>query len=105
MKKFKVNKSLVAIALLIVTALLFVFGKGHEAHGIALANVAAVSLTAEEKSGFSEAEQKVILAVKKLTLELKEKVDKGFVSKEELTNALAGIKSAITSDELKQLQA
>jgi hypothetical protein len=104
MKKFKVNRYLLAAALMVVTALLFVFGKGHEAHGLALADVAVVSLTADEQKGFSEAEQKVILAVKKLTFELKEKVEKGFITKEELTNAVAGIKSAVTSEELKQLQ-
>jgi hypothetical protein len=103
MKKFKMNKYMVMGLLLLVTALLFIMGRGHDAHGAALATT-VVTLTDAEKQGFSEAEQKVILAVKKLTVQLKDQVDKGFISKEELTNALAGIKSAVTSEELKQLQ-
>jgi hypothetical protein len=106
MKKFKVNKFLTAGLLFVVTALLFILGKGHaqEAHGIAMATVATVTLTDAEKTGFSEAEQKVILAVKKLTEQLKDQVTKGFITKEELTNAVQGIKSSVTSEELKQLQ-
>jgi flagellar biosynthesis chaperone FliJ len=104
MKTFKVNKFLTAGLLLLVTALLFILGKGPEAHGIAMATGAVISLTDAEKKEFNEAEQKMVLAIKKMAVELKDSVDKGFVSKEELHNAVKGIKSSVTSEELKALQ-
>jgi hypothetical protein len=71
MKLFKVNKYLVMAALLIVTALLFILGKGHEAHGAVLANAAVISLTDEEKKDMTESDQKVLLAMKKMVAQVK----------------------------------
>jgi hypothetical protein len=104
MKKFKVNKFLAAGALLIVTALLFILGKGHEGHGIAMAAGAVVSLTEAEKAEFNESEQKVILAVKKLAGQMKEQVQEGTISKEELRQAIAGFKGEMTTEAGKSLK-
>jgi hypothetical protein len=90
-----------------VTALLFILGKGHaqEAHGIAMATVATViSLTDAEKKSFNEAEQKVMLAVKKMTVELKDQRGQRLCFQGRTHQRGAGIKSSVTSEELKQLQ-
>jgi hypothetical protein len=104
MKRFKANKFLATAALLIVTALLFILGKGHETHGIAMAAGAIVSLTEEEKSGFSEQEQKVVLAVKKLAVQMKEQVLSGAISKEDLAAAISGMKAEMKTDAGKDLK-
>jgi len=92
MKRFKMNKY-IAIALgLFVTAMLFIMGKGDNPGDVVLANAAVISLSAEEKEGFNEQEQKVILAVKKMADQMKTDVATGKVSKEELQGLIAGMK-------------
>lgn len=104
MKRFLSNKKLVTVALFLVTALLVVFGKGHEATGFAMANIGAISLTESEKAEFNEGEQKLLLAIKKQAAQLKEEVAKGGVSKEELAALVAGIKMELKGDAAKSLK-
>lgn len=95
MKLLKVNKYLVMAALLLVTALLFIFGKGHEAAGVLTANVAVVHLTDEEKKDFNESEQKMILAYKKMLAEVKGEIPKGTITKEEAEALVNQIKKDV----------
>lgn len=100
---FKVNKYLaVGIGLLIAVALL-IFGKGEGHEGVSLATV-AVALTEAEKTGFTEPEQKMLLAVKKMVVQIKDQVENGAISKEMLTNAVNGMKDALTTTEIKALK-
>jgi hypothetical protein len=95
MKLFKVNKYLVMAALLIVTALLFILGKGHEAHGAVLANAAVISLTDEEKKDMTESDQKVLLAMKKMVAQVKEGIPTGTITKEEAQALVDQIKKDV----------
>lgn len=95
MKLFKVNKYLVMAALFLVTALLFILGKGHEASGIALANAAVVSLTDEEKKDLNDNEQKVFLALKKMVAEVKSEIPAGTITKEEAQALIDQIKKDV----------
>jgi hypothetical protein len=104
MKTFRANKYLVAGLMLVVTALLMILGRHEEAQGALIANTAVVSLTEQEKEGFNEQEQKVILAVKKQALQLKEEFQKGNVSKEELAALVAGVKMELKGDAAKSLK-
>lgn len=95
MKRFKVNKYLVIAALFLVTALLFLFGKGHEAHGAFLANAAVITLTDEEKKDMGETEQKVLLAMKKMVAQVKEGIPTGTITKEEAQALIDQIKKDV----------
>jgi hypothetical protein len=94
MKLFKVNKYLVMAALMLVTALLFVLGKGHEAHG-AHCNAAVITLTDEEKKDMSDSEQKVLLAMKKMVGQVKEGIPTGTITKEEAQALIDQIKKDV----------
>lgn len=104
MKRIKLNKYLLLAIGLLVTVALFVFGKGHEAHGMTIANVAAATLTDAEKTGFSDQEQKVILAVKKLTLQMKDELMSGAIKKEDIPGIVAGVKMELGGDAAKTLK-
>ncbi len=108
MKLFKVNKYLIMAALFLVTALLFVLGKGHEAAGIALANTAVVTLTDEEKKDLNEDSQKTLLAIKKHTHQMKEDILGGVMTKDEGAAWLNQVKKEIekfaTSESLEALK-
>lgn len=103
MKTFKAKRLLIMGVMMIVTALLFICGKGHDAAGVALANTAVISLSDAEKEGFSEHEQKMILACKKLTHQIKEDFARGAISKEEVQALIAGVKNEIKTDDGKTL--
>lgn len=90
--KFKMNKYPRIVLGLFVAAILFILGKGEGSENLGIATVAVVTLTDAEKAGFSEHEQKVILAVKKLTEELKTQVSNGSISKENLAALVSGVK-------------
>lgn len=105
MKKIKINKYLVLALGLLVTVAIFIFGKdaGHEA--FALANTGAViSLTTEEKDGFNEQEQKVLLAVKKMASQMKAGVESGAISKEDLAGLVAGVQLELKGETAKSLK-
>lgn len=89
---------------ILVAIVLFVVGKGSGHEGLGLAELGAVTLTQQEKEGFSDQEQKVILAVKKLTEQLKEQVKNGSISKEELKAAVNAVKDELPSEEGKTLK-
>jgi hypothetical protein len=105
MKKFKMNRILLGcIGLLIAVALLIV-GRDHEAGGAIMLNAGAmVSLSDAEKEGFSDQEQKVILAVKKLTTQLQDQVKKGAISKDDISSAVSGIKMELEGGAIKSLK-
>lgn len=106
MKNLKMNKYMLFALGLLVTVALFVFGKGegHEQGYAMLTGGAVISLTTEEKEGFSEQEQKVILAVKKYGESLKEKVGAGLVSKEDLANLISGVQLELKGEAAKSLK-
>lgn len=104
MKKFKVNKYMLAALMLFVTVLLMILGKGDQAHGAALATTAVVSLSDEEKAGFNDNEQKVILAMKKLAVNMQTQLKDGTLSKEEFTTAIDAIKGDLKTDAGKSLK-
>lgn len=103
MKKIFSNKYLLFALGLFVTVALFVFGKGDGAESMAVAG-AVITLSDAEKEGFSEQEQKVILAVKKLTEQMKSDVGAGKVSKEDLAGLIGGIKMELKGEEAKTLK-
>lgn len=100
------NKYLAMGLGIMVTALLFLLdkGNGNDPVGPALATAAAVTLTEEEKKDFSEGEQKMLLAVKKLCAKTEESATQGKISMAELTNFMKGMKDALDNEELKQLK-
>lgn len=105
MKKFRSQKMLVAVGLLLITALLFVFGRHQEAGQVLTANAAIVTLSDEEKAGFNEQEQKLYLAFKKQAAQLKDDLTRGNISKEEVQALIGGIKAQdIKSEAGKSLQ-
>jgi hypothetical protein len=104
MKRLKESKFLVMGAMLLVTALLFILGRHQEAAGMLTANTAVVSLTETEKAGFSEDEQKFVLASKKLAKQMAEDAIKGLITKEEIGAFVANLKFDPTSDAAKSLK-
>lgn len=104
MKTLKINKFLALAIGLFVAAALFIIGKGDEASEYAMAAGAVVSLTAEEKAGFTENEQKVILAVKQMSENMKDGFKAGLVSKEDLGALISGIKMELKGDAAKTLK-
>jgi hypothetical protein len=108
MKLFKVNKYLVMAALFLITALLFVFGKHQEAHGMLTANAAVITLTDEEKKDFTEEkDQKVLLALKKMVAQVKEGIPVGTITKEEAQALVDQIKKDLgqtQTDSAKELK-
>lgn len=104
MKTLKINKFLALAIGLFVAAALFIMGKGDEASEYAMAAGAVVSLTAEEKAGFTENEQKVILAVKQMSENMKDGFKAGLVSKEELSALISGIQMELKGEQAKSLK-
>lgn len=105
MKRIKMNKYLAICLGLFVVAMLFILGKSEHAGDAALAAGPVISLTQEEKDGFNDQEQKVILAVKKMAEQMKSDVATGKVSKEELQGLIAGMKlDATAGDAAKTLK-
>jgi hypothetical protein len=105
MKKFKMNRMLLGCIGLLIAVALFVVGRDHEAGSAVLLNAGAmVSLSDVEKEGFSDQEQKVILAVKKLTTQLQDQVKKGAISKDDISSAVSGIKMELEGGAIKSLQ-
>lgn len=102
--KFRMNKYLAMALGIFVALILLIIGKGTEAEGVLIANAAVVSLTDAEKQGFSEQEQKVILAVKKLTEQMKTQLLEGRITKEEMSAAIAAIRGELPSEEGKTLK-
>lgn len=92
MKKFKINKYMAIAIGLFITVGLFLLGRTEEAAGMVIANGPVIALTEAEKAGFSENEQKVILAVKKMAEQMKAGFKEGLVSKEEIAALIANIK-------------
>lgn len=92
MKNIKFKKIVFVAVGLFVTIGLFLLGKHDEAAGIAIANAPVVALTEAEKAGFTENEQKVILAVKKMAEQMKSGFKDGLVTKEEVGQLIANIK-------------
>lgn len=105
MKKLKLKRYALVVLGILVTALLFIFGhNGHDATGVAMATATAVSLTPEEKEGFSEQEQKVLSAMKKMVNQLYEDARKGLITDAVLKQALADMKDGLSKDEIKSLK-
>jgi len=105
MKKF-INNNKIVLTVLGAIAVVVLFITGDSTTGVTLASIAgaSVSLSDSEKQGFSEQEQKVILAVKKLTAQLQDQVSKGYIGKDELDAAVSGIKTELSGGEIKNLQ-
>lgn len=105
MKQF-INNNKIVLTVLGAIAVVVLFITGDSTTGVTLASIAgaSVSLSDSEKQGFSEQEQKVILAVKKLTAQLQDQVTKGYIGKDELDAAVSGIKTELSGGEIKSLQ-
>lgn len=63
-----------------------------------------VELTEQEKAGFTEQEQKILLAVKQIAHDTNERASKGYINKEELNVALSGIKTALGGETIIQVK-
>jgi HK97 family phage major capsid protein len=98
------NRGALRMLAAIVTVLLVLFG-GHAHAGETLATAgAAITLTEEEKTGFSEAEQKMLLAVKKLASVKADEATKGLINTEGLKQAIQEMKDGLTTTEIKALK-
>ena len=103
-KGFKMNRWLLLGIIAFITAMLYLIG-GHQPHpGEVLAEVATITLTDQEKAGFSEGEQKMLLAVKKLMKAQEDGFKKGITTSVELTAAIKEMKDGLTTVEIKALQ-
>lgn len=103
MKKIFSNKYLLFALGLLVTVALYVFGKGQGSESLAVAG-AVVTLTDAEKEGFSDNEQKVILAVKKLTEQIKEDVANRQISEKDVSAVISGVKMELSGQAAKSLK-
>ncbi len=105
MKKIKMSRGLTIALSLLITATLFIVGKGeaHEAPGMIMANIGLITLTEAEKSGFSEGEKKVIAAVEKLCGQVQTKANQGLISKEEIGAFMKGVQETYKNDEIAAL--
>lgn len=106
MKSIFKNKYVLAAIGLLVVAALFIVGK-HEEAGTSLATVGlvgSVELTAAEKEGMNDAEQKMLLAVKKMVKQVEEKVSTGAITKDEVGLLITGVKDSLTNGEIKALR-
>lgn len=106
MNKIFKNKYVLAAIGFMVVAVLFLMGK-HEEAGTSLATVGLVGqveLTAAEKEGMNEAEQKMLLAVKKMVAQTQAKMAEGLLSKEEVGQLITGVKDSLTNTEIKALR-
>lgn len=92
-------------AMALLTALVYVFG-GHQSSGEVLCEVGAgaIVLTDEEKAGFSEAEQKMLLAVKKLMAVKGQEATQGLINSTQLQAAIKEMKDGLTTQEIKALK-
>lgn len=90
----------------IAAVLLFIVGHDAQAaQGVTYATAAgAVALSAEEKEGLSEHEQKVVLAMKKSVSNMLEEARKGNVSKEEINQAISQMKKDLNDTEFTELK-
>jgi len=108
MKRIKMNKYFALALGLFVAVALFAFGKGHDAGAVTMTAGAVISLTEEEKAGFSESEQKAFLAMKKMVGQGLEDFKKGIMSKDEIsalvTQATKDFKESFTGEELKAIK-
>lgn len=103
-KLSKVNRWLLLGLVALVTALLYLFG-GNDAHaGEIIASTVAVALTEEEKAGFTEAEQKVIGAVKTIMANQAQAFKQGLTTPAELQQAITDAVAGLNSKELKALK-
>lgn len=105
-KNFKLNKYVLICLGLLLTVGFLIFGKGneHEAHGISLATVGAITLTSEEKDGFNDAEQKMLIAVKKMLAGVDEKIKSGKMTEAEVKALSNGLIETLKNDEIKALK-
>jgi hypothetical protein len=101
MKILKTNKYVIMGAMLLVTALLFVFGRHAEAQGLLTANAAVVTLSDAEKQGLNEDEQKVVLACKKLVEQAKQSIIERKMTPQELAVLAGAIKGELKSEDGK----
>lgn len=111
MKKFKqlLTKHRTAAFILGAIAAVLLFIVGHDAdaatQGVSYATAAgAIALTAEEKEGLSEQEQKVVLAMKKSVSQMMEEARKGNIGKEDINAAITQMKKDLTENEFKALK-
>lgn len=103
-KSLRINRWLLLALVALVTALLYVFGGSEAAAGSTLATTAVVTLTEEEKAGFNEAEQKMLLAVKKLMAHKGEELTKGLVTPAQLKKEMEDIVNGLKSEEIQALK-
>ena len=105
MRKIKMSRGLTIALSLLITATLFIVGKGeaHEAPGLIMANIGLITLTEAEKSGFNENEKKVIAAVEKLCGQVQSKANQGLISKEEIGAFMKGVQETYKNDEIAAL--
>jgi hypothetical protein len=104
MKKIKLNKTWLMMLGIFVTIMLFLLGRHEEAHAAAYADIATITLTDTEKEGLSEAEQKVILAMKKSTQLQMDDFRKGLVTGQQFKEGLDEVRDGLTKKELKGLE-
>lgn len=105
MKKIKMSRGLTIALSLLITATLFIVGKGEaqEAQGMMMANIGLITLTEAEKSGFNDNEKKVIAAVEKLCGQVQSKANQGLISKEEIGAFMKGVQETYKNDEILAL--
>jgi hypothetical protein len=103
MKTFKLNRTLLAVAMLAVTALLFVFGKNHEAEGLLTATAPFVTISEADKAGFSDEEKKLLGAFEKMANQIGAELKKGSISATDARNIMMGMLDEVKNDEGKSL--
>jgi len=108
LSKFATKRWAFIAAGILLTVAFFIFGKGtgveHDGPGVALANVAAITLTEDEKKDFNEGEQKMLLAVKKMIAGVDEKIKSGKLTAEEVTAFKNGVIETLKNEEIKALK-
>lgn len=106
MKSIFKNKYVLAFIGVVIAAALFIMGKHEEAGATMLVSpaFASVELTAAEKEGMNEAEQKMLRAVKAMVGQVEQKMSTGAISKEEVGLLITGVKDSLTNTEIKALR-
>lgn len=102
LKNLRLGRTATFILAALVSIAFIVIGKGDPHEGVAMATT--IALTAEEKAEFSEPEQKMLLAVKKMTTGIVAGIKDGKFTQEEINGFKSGIIDTLKNTEIKALK-
>ncbi len=104
MKKFKMNRFLLAGIALLVAAVLFIVGKDHDASNAVLATAPVIAFSETEKASLNDEEKKMVGAMEKLANQLYSKLEKKELSADQVKTVASAIKAELNPETYKEIQ-